>query len=79
MSQYKGNLFLFYFILFYILFYINFSGNWRSNKTSSNISNCYNLETNCELSDIISSSNDLCYLGHYGGFCEACDLYNHRL
>jgi hypothetical protein len=33
---------------------------------------------NCEYTIIKNSSDDLCTLGHVGGLCEGCDLYNLR-
>lgn len=33
---------------------------------------------NCNGEIISIDSNDLCFEGHNGGLCEACDLYNIR-
>ncbi|CAD8120899.1 unnamed protein product [Paramecium sonneborni] len=51
-------------------------GYWRPNYQSDYIESCFKLQENCEGGWFVS--NDLCKIGHIGGLCEECDIYNIR-
>ena len=45
-------------------------GYWRKSTDSDIVVDCYHLEENC----IGGTGDNLCFNGHIGALCEACDI-----